>query len=139
MAPKTRFDPKTWDPTCGRSGYYSKEASPMNSCRVLASPDSRLKSQPAYGFSHEKRPRPGAKQAQRLEMPPQPVQNASPGPIYLPDIEKDGQKPTAPRYSLSNGRHKDLRSSMNNPAPDAYQVRVGLGIKHRQRVPRSDP
>ena len=75
-----------FDSTCGRPGYYPADTpNALNRMRKLASPSSTLKSAPAYGFSHEKRPKPGAKQAWRLEMPETAPPEVSPGPIYMPN------------------------------------------------------
>ena len=115
-----------WDPTCGRPGYYPKEAAPLHRIRVLASPNSTLKSPPCYGFSHEERPRPGAKQAWRLEMTMEQVANASPGPIYLPNVNSSLRTP--PKFSVKS-RVKPLAGTMNNPGPTAYKISTGLGVK----------
>ena len=79
-----KYDPKAWDPTCGRPGYYGKEAPPLQRARVLATPDSKVKSLPAYSFSTEKRPQPGLKQCWRLEMPDDPAaaSHNSPSPVH---------------------------------------------------------
>lgn len=115
-----------WDPTCGRPGYYPKVAAPLQRIRVLASPDSTLKSPPCYGFSHEQRPKPGARQAWRMEMVMEQVSDASPGPIYLPNV--NSSRATPPKFSVTS-RVKPLAGPMNNPSPAAYNISTGLGVK----------
>ena len=149
-----KYDPKAWDPTCGRPGYYGKEAPPLQRARVLATPDSKVKSLPAYSFSTEKRPQPGLKQCWRLEMPDDPAaaSHNSPGPIYLPSIECNSTRTllnpgtflqptrthtnkTQPKWSLKS-RFKPLAGVMDNPAPNQYRKKFGLGIKEVDgRVP----
>ena len=127
--PKSRGPPKPkWDPTGGRPGFYPKTAPPLQRIRVLASPDSKLKSLPAYGFSHEQRPKPGAKQAWRLEMTMSQVSNASPGPIYLPSRRWDSSLKTPPKFSVTS-KVKPLAGMMNNPGPMHYKVPSGVGVK----------
>ena len=117
-----------WDPTCGRPGYYKKEAAPLQAVRVLASPSSTLKSPPCYGFSREERPRPGAKQAWRMDMKMEASSPFSPGPIYYPNI--NSAKATPPKFSVTS-RVKPLAGAMNNPSPAAYNISTGLGVKLR--------
>ena len=120
-----REKPK-WDASCGRPGYYTKDAAPLQRIRVMGYVSSQLKSPPCYGFSHEERPRPGAKQAWRLEMTMEQVANASPGPIYLPNM--DAALRTPPKFSVKS-RVKPLAGTMNNPGPTAYKIPTGVGVK----------
>jgi hypothetical protein len=117
-----------WDPTCGRPGYYKKEATPLQRVRVLASPSSTLKSPPCYGFSREERPRPGAKQAWRMDMKMEASSPFSPGPIYYPNV--NSSRATPPKFSVTS-RVKPLAGTMKNPGPAAYDISTGLGVKLR--------
>ena len=111
-----------WDPTCARPGYYKKEAAPLQAVRVLASPSSTLKSPPCYGFSREERPRPGAKQAWRMDMKMEASSPFSPGPIYYPNI--NSAKATPPKFSVTS-RVKPLAGPSGPGAPGTGQLHQG--------------
>ena len=95
---------------------------------MLASPSSTLKSPPCYGFSREERPRPGAKQAWRMDMKMEASSPFSPGPIYYPNV--NSSRATPPKFSVTS-RVKPLAGTMKNPGPAAYDISTGLGVKLR--------
>ena len=70
----------------------------LHAVRHLASPSSRLRSDPAYSFGTEPLPRPGKKQAWKMDQPREGVVETSPGPIYCPGLAYARYQP--PKYSI---------------------------------------
>ena len=119
---------------------YLESSTKMHAVRVMATPDSRIHSDPAWGMGTERqRPRPGATNAWKMDQPREGVRSRSHPPSAPPLVATcclEAMPPAAPHAARRPragrfARCRLVRSTPTSPTPTSTGLQYGVPRRAR--------
>ena len=119
---------------------YLESSTKMHAVRVMATPDSRIHSDPAWGMGTERqRPRPGATNAWKMDQPREGVRSRSHPPSAPPRVATcslEAMPPAAPHAARRPragrfARCRLVRSTPTSPTPTSTGLQYGVPRRAR--------